>query len=116
MQGSLHYMLNLKPYIRERLFKALEHERPELRAVYSQAVRDLHIGALNEIVMDCLKRYNLSLKCGEISTHQIECQKCHSHFEVCCSRWPESGPRTDDDKSYWIDFGSLLNSTGNSRL
>lgn len=61
--------MNLKPYIRERLWRTVEHEPQEVQDVYRGASTDAHREALNRIVGDLIAKYGLRLRLGEVLYH-----------------------------------------------
>lgn len=61
--------MNLKPYIRERLWEALEKEPDEVQQVYRAASTKEHREALDGIVSELLTKYDLRLRLGEVLYH-----------------------------------------------
>jgi DNA repair photolyase len=61
--------LNLKPYIRERLWLALEDEPAEVRAVYRGASTETHRTALDALVGDLVTRHGLALRRAGVLAH-----------------------------------------------
>lgn len=64
--------LNLRPYIRGRLWATLAHERPEIQAVYREASTSEHRAALDTIVTELLARYRLPLRRAEVLYHDTK--------------------------------------------
>ncbi len=68
--GSLYVEhLNLRPYIRERLWRALEGEPAEVREVYREASTDAHRQALDALVKELVERYGLKLRLARVFAH-----------------------------------------------
>lgn len=61
--------LNLRRYIRDRLWTTLGRDRPEVQAVYREASTAEHRAALDAIVSDLLGRYHLTLRRAEVLYH-----------------------------------------------
>jgi DNA repair photolyase len=61
--------INLKPYIKERLWKVIENEPEDIRSIYKGAELDEHRNALDSIVADLIKKYNFRLMLGEVLYH-----------------------------------------------
>jgi DNA repair photolyase len=61
--------INLKKYIKERLWQTLEKEPAEIRDVYTGASTEEHRAVLSEIVTELVKRYNLNLRLGDVLYH-----------------------------------------------
>lgn len=54
--------MNLRPYIQQRLGRALRSAPPEVRAVYSGAKTDEHRRVLDAIVAELLGKHGLALE------------------------------------------------------
>ena len=61
--------INLKPYIKERLWKVIKNEPEETRAAYKDAELYGHRKALDAIVAGLIKKYKLKLVLGEVLYH-----------------------------------------------
>lgn len=61
--------MNLKPYIKERLWPTLEKEPAEVQEVYRGASTKEHRQALDEIVDGLIKKYSLRLRLNEVIYH-----------------------------------------------
>lgn len=61
--------MNLRQYIRERLWTLLETQPPEVQEVYRGAVTREHRRALDEIVAQLLKKHGLTLRLSEVLYH-----------------------------------------------
>jgi len=61
--------INLRPYIRERLWDTLKTESAEIREVYTGASTDEHRAILTDIVKSLVRKYKLSLRLGEVLYH-----------------------------------------------
>jgi DNA repair photolyase len=61
--------LNLSPYIRERLWHALQAEPPEVREVYAGASTAAHRQALDSMVNDMVGRHGLTLRLARVLDH-----------------------------------------------
>ena len=61
--------MNLKQYIRERLWKVLSDQPREIRDVYQQATEADHREALDEIVSRLLTKHGLRLRLNEVLYH-----------------------------------------------
>ena len=71
--GSLYVEhLNLKPYIRERLWHALRDEPAEVREVYGGASSDAHRQALDALVNELVGRHGLKLRLAGVLEHGAE--------------------------------------------
>jgi len=64
--------LNLKPYIKKRLWKTLQHASSEVQAVYSDASTAIHRQALHDMVMELIGKYKLTLNLAEVLYHRKE--------------------------------------------
>jgi DNA repair photolyase len=68
--GSLYVEhLNLRPYIRERLWHALRDEPAEVREVYGGASTDAHRQALDALVNELVARHGLRLRLAGVLDH-----------------------------------------------
>src|SRR5712692_8533697 len=68
--GSLYVEhLNLRPYIRERLWHALKDEPAEVREVYEGASTDAHRRALDAMVNELVRKYRLTLRLAGVLDH-----------------------------------------------
>lgn len=61
--------MNLKSYIKKRLWETLQHESAEAQAVYSDASTTLHREVLNDMIADLIEKYKLTLKLNEVLYH-----------------------------------------------
>lgn len=61
--------INLKAYIRQRLWQTLEQEPEEIQAVYKAASTSEHREELDRMVAGLLKKYNLNLRLDEVIYH-----------------------------------------------
>ncbi len=61
--------INLKRYIRERLWQTLESEPAEIRDVYTGASADEHRSALSAMVTKLINKYDLNLRLGDVLYH-----------------------------------------------
>jgi DNA repair photolyase len=61
--------MNLRAYIRKRLWKTIEHEPPEIQAVYRAAETDEHRRALDVMVTRLLRKHGLKLRLDEVLYH-----------------------------------------------
>jgi len=61
--------MNLKRYIRERLWKVLADQPQEIKDVYQQATEAEHRKALDEIVSRLLTKHGLKLRLNEVLYH-----------------------------------------------
>jgi DNA repair photolyase len=64
--------LNLKPYIKKRLWETLQHASTEVQAVYSSASTAVHRQALHDMVMELVGKYKLTLNLAEVLYHNQE--------------------------------------------
>jgi DNA repair photolyase len=64
--------LNLKPYIKKRLWETLQHAPSEVQAVYSGASTAVHRQALHDMVMELIEKYKLRLNLAEVLYHPQE--------------------------------------------
>lgn len=62
--------INLRPYIRQRMQRALRSASPEVQAVYRDAQSDEHRQALDTIVSDLLAKHGLHLRLSRVLYHQ----------------------------------------------
>jgi len=61
--------INLKPYIRERLFPIVDQASPEVQEIYRGASKEGHREALDMIIADLLKKHGLKLRLGKVLYH-----------------------------------------------
>jgi DNA repair photolyase len=61
--------MNLKAYIRSRLWQQLENEPQHIRDVYAEARTDEHRIVLDALVAELLEKHGLSLRLGEVLYH-----------------------------------------------
>jgi DNA repair photolyase len=61
--------INLRPYIQQRLGRALRSTPPEVRAVYSGARTDDHRRVLDAMVAELLQKHGLSLRLNRVIYH-----------------------------------------------
>ena len=61
--------INLRPYIQQRLGRALKSAPPEVREIYSGARTDDHRRVLDGIVAELLGKHSLSLKLSRVIYH-----------------------------------------------
>jgi DNA repair photolyase len=61
--------INLKGYIRERLFEGLKNEPEEVRNVYKEAREQGHREALDKIVGELIEKHGLHLRTGQVLYH-----------------------------------------------
>jgi DNA repair photolyase len=61
--------MNLKPYIRKRLWETLQHESSEVQEVYSGASTAEHRTVLDGIVTTLIEKYKLRLRLAEVLYH-----------------------------------------------
>lgn len=61
--------MNLRPYIRERLWRWLKNEPANIQQVYESASTTEHRIALDSIVAELLKKHNLRLRMGQVLLH-----------------------------------------------
>ncbi len=52
--------LNLKPYMKKRLWETLQYASAEVQAVYSSASTTVHRQALHDMVMELIGKYKLT--------------------------------------------------------
>jgi len=64
--------INLRAYIRNRLWDILEHEPPEVQAVYREASTNEHRAILDGIVAGLMKKYGLELRLGATIYHNAD--------------------------------------------
>jgi DNA repair photolyase len=62
--------INLRPYIQQRLGRALRATPPEVRAVYSGAKTDEHRRVLDTLVTELLRKHGLSLRLNRVIYHR----------------------------------------------
>ncbi len=62
--------INLKPYIKERLWKIVEKEPEEIRAAYRDAERADYRKELDAIVKGLMERHGLRLRLGVVLYHE----------------------------------------------
>lgn len=61
--------INLSPYIKEQLWKALNDESEQIRSIYTKAQTDEHRQFLNEIIDELIEKYNLQIRFGGTIYH-----------------------------------------------
>ncbi|MDQ4075002.1 MAG: radical SAM protein [Chloroflexota bacterium] len=61
--------INLKPYIKNRLWQTLAYEPETFQAVYRGAETAVHRKILDEIVAELVEKYQLTLRTGEVIYH-----------------------------------------------
>lgn len=61
--------INLRPYIRERLFPIIDQESAEVQAIYRGADKEDHRKALDTVIEGLLKKYGLKLRLGKVLYH-----------------------------------------------
>ncbi len=61
--------INLKPYIKARLWETLQHASAEVKNVYNGAPSPEHREILNEMVTELVKKYKLNLRLGQVIYH-----------------------------------------------
>jgi DNA repair photolyase len=61
--------INLRPYIQQRMQRALRSAPPEVQAVYRDAGTDGHRRALDAIVADLLAKHGLTLRLSRVIYH-----------------------------------------------
>jgi len=61
--------LNLKPYIKKRLWETLQHAPAEVQAVYSAATTTAHRMVLDDLVATLMEKYTLTLRRTEVLYH-----------------------------------------------
>jgi hypothetical protein len=61
--------INLKPYIKQRLWQTLEQESEEIQEVYRGASTEEHRRALDEMVQQLLSSYGLGLRFNQVLYH-----------------------------------------------
>jgi DNA repair photolyase len=61
--------INLRPYIRQRLWRVLRAERPEIQQVYRDASTAEHRHALDTIVAELLQKHRLTLRLNKVLYH-----------------------------------------------
>jgi DNA repair photolyase len=62
--------INLRPYIQQRMLRALRLASPEVQAVYRDARTDEHRRALDAIVAELLTKHGLTLRLSRVLYHQ----------------------------------------------
>jgi len=62
--------INLRPYIQQRMQRALRSAPPEVQAVYRDARSDEHRRALDTIVAELLAKHGLTLRLSRVLYHQ----------------------------------------------
>jgi DNA repair photolyase len=62
--------INLKPYIKERLWKIVEHEPESIRNSYKEAESEAYRKDLDKIVKSLMDKYGLKLRLGEVLYHE----------------------------------------------
>lgn len=67
--------MNLKPYIKERLWSTLQKESAEIQEVYCEASTKIHREALDDIVADLIKKYGFKLRLNEVLYHNKNADK-----------------------------------------
>jgi DNA repair photolyase len=69
--GSLYVEhINLRPYIQQRMLRALRSAPPEVQEVYRDATSDEHRKALDSIVAELLAKHGLTLRMSRVLYHQ----------------------------------------------
>jgi len=72
--------INLRPYIQQRMLRALRLAAPEVQAVYRDARTDEHRRALDAIVAELLTKHGLTLRLSRVLYHQeLEARAPHSN-------------------------------------
>lgn len=61
--------INLRPYIQQRLGRALRSTPPEVQAVYSGAKTDDHRRVLDALVAELLRKHGLALRLNRVIYH-----------------------------------------------
>jgi DNA repair photolyase len=61
--------MNLKPYIRDRLWQRLANEPQHIKEIYREARTEEHRIALDELVAELLAKHRLSLRLGQVLYH-----------------------------------------------
>ncbi len=64
--------INLKPYIRKRLWNLLDSETEEVRAVYSDAASPEHRRVLEEMVRSFVEKYSLKIRLNKVLHHESD--------------------------------------------
>jgi hypothetical protein len=64
--------LNLKAYIKQRLWDTLQHAPPEVQAVYREAATTGHRRALDDLVATLLAKYKLTLRHAKVLSHDTK--------------------------------------------
>jgi DNA repair photolyase len=64
--------INLRSYIRQRLWETLKDEPDEVREVYAGAATAEHRQALDRIVAELLTKHGLDLRLGEVLYHNSQ--------------------------------------------
>jgi DNA repair photolyase len=62
--------INLRPYIQQRMQRALRSAPSEVQAVYREARTDEHRHVLDAIVAELLANHGLTLRLGRVLYHQ----------------------------------------------
>jgi len=62
--------INLKPYIKKRLWKVVEKEPADVRAAYAEADSEAYRDELNKVVKELMEKYGLRLRLGEVLYHK----------------------------------------------
>jgi len=62
--------INLRPYIQQRMQRALRSAQPEVQAVYRDARSDEHRRVLDTIVAELLAKHGLTLRLSRVLYHQ----------------------------------------------
>ena len=66
--------MNLKPYIRERLWHHLQDEPEDVRSVYAASATKSHREKLDRMIAPLLDRYGLTLRLGKVLEHDADAQ------------------------------------------
>lgn len=61
--------MNLRRYIKERLWQVLRNETQEVQAVYREASSSAHRQFLDSIVAELIQKYGFTLRLGEVLYH-----------------------------------------------
>ena len=64
--------VNLRPYIKERLWQVLKGEPPDIQQVYRDASTEDHRQALDAIVAELLEKHGLKLRLNRVLYHNEE--------------------------------------------
>jgi len=69
--------INLRPYIKQRLWQILKSEPPAIQQVYERAVTEEHRHALDAMINQLLEKYGLNLRLNQVLYHNS--QREHRH-------------------------------------